>query len=52
MHCCLLTYNALRDPKTVKGLAFSRATEDLIKLDLHDAAAFEKLCEDFKPDVV
>jgi len=36
----------------VKGLAFSRATEDLIKLDLHDSAAFEKLCEDFKPDVV
>lgn len=36
----------------VKGLAFSRASEDLVKLDLHDADAFRKLCEDFKPDLV
>lgn len=37
---------------TVKGLAFSRSSGDLVKLDLHDANAFDDLCENFKPDVV
>ena len=36
----------------MKGLAFTRASGDLVKLDLHDSAAFEELCRDFKPDVV
>jgi hypothetical protein len=36
----------------VKGLAFTRASGDLVKLDLHDSAAFEELCTNFKPDVV
>lgn len=36
----------------MKGLAFTRASGDLVKLDLHDSAAFEELCTNFKPDVV
>ncbi|KAK9898772.1 NAD(P)-binding protein [Cystobasidium minutum MCA 4210] len=36
----------------VKGLAFTRAGGDLVKLDLHDTKAFRALCEEYKPDVI
>ena len=34
----------------VLGLAHSRATNELQKLDLHDQAATEELIRSFKPD--
>ncbi|KPV75524.1 uncharacterized protein RHOBADRAFT_44031 [Rhodotorula graminis WP1] len=34
------------------GTAYSRATADLVKLDLHDGQAVETLLADFKPELV
>lgn len=36
----------------VKGLAFSRATNGLEKIDLRDTAAVEKLIKDFEPNLL
>ncbi|TNY20496.1 RmlD-like substrate binding domain-containing protein [Rhodotorula diobovata] len=36
----------------VKGTAFSRASGDLVKLDLHDEAAVERFLEEFRPEFV
>ncbi|GAA5930012.1 hypothetical protein JCM3775_004486 [Rhodotorula graminis] len=36
----------------VKGTAYSRATTDLVRLDLHDDLAVESFLADFKPELV